>query len=56
MAWWDHEELKAPENRSDRYILAFPSEYPNYIVEQARIRREQEETIRRVEKALKEMK
>jgi hypothetical protein len=27
MAWWDHEELKAPADRSDRYVLAFPSEY-----------------------------
>jgi hypothetical protein len=23
MAWWDHEELKAPADRSDRYVLAF---------------------------------
>lgn len=27
MAWWDHEELKPREYRSDRYIIAFPSEY-----------------------------
>lgn len=27
MAWWDHEELKSPEMRSDRYITAFPSGY-----------------------------
>jgi hypothetical protein len=27
MAWWDHEELKAPEDRSDRYKRTFPDEY-----------------------------
>ena len=27
MAWWDHEELKAPEDRSARYKRAFPEEY-----------------------------
>lgn len=27
MAWWDHEELKAPADRSDRYKKAFPEEY-----------------------------
>ena len=27
MAWWDHEELKAHEDRSDKYKLAFPNEY-----------------------------
>lgn len=29
MAWWDHEELKSPEDRSDRYKAAFPEEYRN---------------------------
>lgn len=27
MAWWDHEELKAQADRSERYKLAFPEEY-----------------------------
>lgn len=27
MAWWDHEELKAPEDRSLRYKMSFPKEY-----------------------------
>ena len=27
MAWWDHEELKDPKHRSDRYIVSFPDEY-----------------------------
>lgn len=27
MAWWDHEELKDPTCRSDRYIVSFPDEY-----------------------------
>ena len=27
MAWWDHEDLKSPENKSDRYKAAFPKEY-----------------------------
>jgi len=27
MAWWDHEELKAPEDRSDRYKRTFPEKY-----------------------------
>lgn len=27
MAWWDHEELKAPDDRSDKYKTTFPSEY-----------------------------
>ena len=27
MAWWDHEELKSPADRSDRYKEAFPQEY-----------------------------
>lgn len=27
MAWWHHEKLKSPEDRSDRYKLEFPSVY-----------------------------
>ena len=27
MAWWDHEELKSLENRSERYKREFPEEY-----------------------------
>ena len=35
MSWWDHEELKSHANRSDRYILAFPSEYSPEEVQRA---------------------
>lgn len=36
MAWWDHEELKAPADRSDRYKVAFPNEYtPTEVAEAA---------------------
>lgn len=38
MAWFDHEELKAPMDRSDRYKIAFPDEYSPEEVENARIR------------------
>lgn len=27
MAWWDHEELKSPIDRSDRYMVVFSGEY-----------------------------
>lgn len=27
MPWWDHEELKQPEYRSERYKRTFPQEY-----------------------------
>lgn len=38
MAWWDHEELKSPEHRSDNYKLAFPDEYTAQEVQDARDR------------------
>ena len=31
MAWYDHEELKAPEDRSERYRKAFPEEYTSSV-------------------------
>lgn len=27
MDWWDHEELKSPDDRSEKYKVAFPDEY-----------------------------
>ncbi len=43
MAWWDHEELKDPRYRSDRYITAFPSEYkPREVIAAAKRRLEEE--------------
>lgn len=38
MAWWDHEELKAPENRSDRYKVTFPEEFSSREVAEAQAR------------------
>lgn len=38
MAWYDHEELKAPADRSDRYKITFPDEYPADVVHDARLR------------------
>lgn len=38
MAWWDHEELKSPADRSDRYIVSFPDEYTAEEVAAAQIR------------------
>lgn len=43
MAWWDHEELKSPNDRSDRYIVTFPREYTSKQVEDARARMAAEE-------------
>lgn len=43
MAWWDHEELKSPQNRSDRYKVAFPGEYTQQEVDEARKRQENRE-------------
>lgn len=45
MAWWDHEELKQPENRSDRYKLAFPEEYDHTEIRQLKLIRELEEEL-----------
>lgn len=41
MAWWDHEELKDPKYRSDRYKLAFPTGYTQQELDEARARQEQ---------------
>lgn len=38
MAWWDHEELKAPKDRSDRYKVEFPSGYTTGEVVAAQMR------------------
>lgn len=38
MAWWDHEELKPVELRSDKYKVAFPEFYTKEEVEQAKQR------------------
>lgn len=57
MAWWDHEELKSHENRSDRYILAFPEKYTIAKVNAAKARKELwdlQDLYDRVEKATKE--
>lgn len=35
MAWWDHEELKSPNARSDRYKVNFPEGYSKREVEEA---------------------
>jgi hypothetical protein len=41
MAWWDHEDLKSPENKSDRYKLAFPEHYSSAELKEAAKREEQ---------------
>lgn len=38
MAWWDHEELKSPADRSDRYIVEFPGGYSKEVVQAATLR------------------
>lgn len=40
MPWWDHEELKEPAARSDRYKVHFPEEYPPEVVQAAQARLE----------------
>lgn len=38
MAWWDHEELKSSDMRSDRYKVSFPSGYSPAEVAEAQRR------------------
>ena len=52
MAWWDHEDLKSHEYKSDRYRLTFPSEFTPEQVAEARRNEEEnkwpiKETIRK---------
>lgn len=47
MAWWDHEELKDPKYRSDRYKLAFPTGYTQEEIDEARTRQEQRDMTTR---------
>jgi len=56
MAWWDHEELKDPRNRSDRYIVNFPNEYTEKEVEaaQKRLNKESSGEIAKTTKKPKE--
>lgn len=42
MAWWDHEDLKAPQNKSAKYKLAFPEGYSKEELDEARREVEQE--------------
>lgn len=52
MAWWDHEELKSKDSRSDRYILAFPNEYTFEEVQAAGKREDILQRLKQTEKAL----
>lgn len=38
MAWWDHEDLKDPRYKSDRYKVTFPEGYTDREVIEARER------------------
>lgn len=38
MAWWDHEELKSLESRSERYVLVFPEDYTAEYVRQTALK------------------
>lgn len=51
MAWWDHEELKEPRFRSDRYITSFPSEYTEAEVKAAQRRLDQQEAQKMLQAA-----
>lgn len=44
MAWWDHEELKGPKHRSDRYIVSFPDGYTKDEVASAQRRLDKQKT------------
>lgn len=47
MAWWDHEELKSREMRSDRYIVTFYEEYSDmpHLVREAALRKLQDPRV-----------
>jgi hypothetical protein len=47
MAWWDHEELKSPADRSDRYKLTFPDEYSAEEIFRAALRQKDFAEIQR---------
>jgi RecA/RadA recombinase len=46
MAWWDHEELKSPKDRSARYIVNFPQGYTKKEIEAAKKEYEQDKLDR----------
>lgn len=47
MAWWDHEELKPTQYRSDKYKVNFPDEYTQKEVRDAQRNLDDENTSQR---------
>lgn len=48
MAWWDHEDLKSPKDKSDRYKVTFPEEYTPKEVKEALERIQKEKRDKRL--------